>query len=81
MYLNSPYISRREPIVWCYAILRRIWSHIYICRTTFPGLPIGNFEYKFLMIWRVFCKFEFQGKNGINVDVFCVCVCVCKMKL
>ena len=29
MYLNSPYIIRREPVIWCYAITRRIWSDIY----------------------------------------------------
>ena len=30
------------------------------CRTTFPGLPRGNFEFEFSMIWRMFCEFEFQ---------------------
>ena len=29
MYLNSPYIIRREPVMWCYAILKWIWSDIY----------------------------------------------------
>ena len=62
--------------MWCYAILRRIWSDIYICRTTFPGILMVNFEYEFSMILRMICEFEFQDRNGIDVDVF-VYVCVC----